>query len=168
MKHLFTITLIIFSLITTAQNTAKPSNIEGKDIYVLSVNTTPSSFVKNVQLTKEEIAGITDFESRIKTILNKEKNIDFDAIITRDGNTIKLVKYKSTSIDAKIPNYFGKEVYFFSTPTKKYKVVSSKEINATDLQKAFYTVANKYSKNDELSFDAVIISGNKAAYIQYK
>lgn len=168
MKQLFTVTLLIISLITTAQNTAKPIQFEGKDIYVMSVNTTSSDFVENVQLTKNQNAEITNLEDRLKAILSNATGASFDAIVTRDGITAQLMKYKSGKTDASIPNYFGKEVYFFSTPTKKYKVVANKKIDTTDLQKAFYTVANKYSKNNEISFDAVIISGNKAEYIQYK
>jgi len=168
MKELFTITLLVISLITTAQNTATPANIEGKDIYALLVNTTPSDFVETVKLTKEQIVSITDFQHRIETLLNNAKSTDFDAIVTRDGSTVQLIKYKSVTTEANIPNYFGKEVYFLSNPSKGYKVLATKIITKTDLTKSFYDVAYNYSKNENVIYDAVIISGDHAQYIQYK
>jgi len=161
MKQLFTITLLVISLITTAQNTATPANVEGKDIYALLVNTTPSDFVETVQLTKEQMVSITDFQHRIETLLS-------NAIVTRDGSTVQLIKYKSVTTEANVPNYFGKEVYFLSNPSKKYKVVATKTITTTDLTKSFYAVAYNYSQNENVLYDAVIISGEHAQYIQYK
>lgn len=168
MKQLFTVTLLVISLITTAQNTATPSNIKGKDIYVMLMNTTPSDFVKTVQLTKDQESKVETFDNRIQTILGNAANSDFDALVTRDGNTFQLMKYKSVKTAANVANYFGKEVYFYSTPTKKYKTIESKEINSADLKKPFYNIAANYSKNDNATYDAVVISGNKAEYIQYK
>jgi hypothetical protein len=168
MKQLFTVILLVISLIATAQNSAKPSNIDGKDIYVLLVNTTPSEIVGNVNLSQEQMAAVTNFESRIQSLLNKATGKDFDAITTRDGNSAQLIKYKTTKTLANVPNYFGKEVYFFSVPTKKYIIKESKEITENDLKQPFYSVAANYSKNDNEIYDAVIISGNKAEYIKYK
>jgi hypothetical protein len=168
MKQLFTITLLVISLITTAQNTATPANLEGKDIYALLVNTTPSDFVETVQLTKEQMVSITDFQHRIETLLSNATSTDFDAIVTRDGSTVQLIKYKSVTTEANVPNYFGKEVYFLSNPSKKYKVVATKTITTTDLTKSFYAVAYNYSQNENVIYDAVIISGEHAQYIQYK
>ena len=51
MKKIFTLTLLAISLITTAQNTATPNSIQGKDIYALLINTTPHDFVENIELT---------------------------------------------------------------------------------------------------------------------
>ncbi len=59
-------------------------------------------------------------------------------------------------------------MYFLATPTKKYKVVSTKEIKETDLIKSFYEVASIYSKNSQVAYDAVIISGTTAEYIEFK
>jgi len=168
MKQLFTIILLAISLITTAQNTATPTSIQGKDIYVMLVNTTPHDFVETVQLTKEQMATITGFENRIETLLNNATSTDFDAMITRDGSTVQLIKYKSKKTPTNIPNYFGKEVYFLSNPLRKYKIITTKTIAKTDLKKSFVNVANIYSKNDNITFDAVIISGKNAQYIQYK
>jgi len=168
MKQLITIILLAISLITTAQSAATPNSIQGKDIYVLSINTTPSDFVENVKLTKEQMVSITDFDNRIQTLLNSAKSTDFDAIVTRDGNSVQLIKYKSAKTEANLPNYFGKEVYFLSTPSRKYKVIATKTITKTDLEKSFYDVAYKYSKNENTTYDAVIIFGETAQYIQYK
>lgn len=170
MKQLFTLALIVISLITNAQNTATPSQVGGKDIYVLLVNSMPYDHIETVQLTKDQIANSSNFESKIATILSSAKSNDFDAITTRDGVTVQLIKYKNVAnkVDAKMPNYFGKEVYFFSTPTKKYKVIATKEIPTADLQKSFYQVASIYYKNENVTYDAVIISENNAQYIQYK
>jgi len=168
MKQLITVTLLIISLTTIAQNTAIPSNIKSKDLYVFIKNNTPSNFVKTVKLTKQQITSINSLDNRIQTIIDNASNIDFDAIITRDGNTAQLVKYKTSKEKATTHNYFGKEVYFLSNPTKKYTVLETKEIASADLKKTFYHIGKNYSVNENITFDAVIISGNKAEYIQYK
>ena len=168
MKQLFTVTLLILSLTITAQNTATTKSIESKDIYILLKNTTPSNYIKAVKLTKEQISSIANIEDRVIALLKNVQNIDFDAIVTRDGNTARLYKYKAAKSKAIIPNYFGKEVYFLSKPTKKYKTIITQEIVSADLQKPFHVIAKKYSENEKVSFDAVIISGSKADYIQYK
>lgn len=169
MKQLFTITLLAISLITTAQNTATPDKIEGKDIYVFLINTNPADFVESVNLTKELATSTTDFNTRIKLILSKASTKNYDAITTRDGVSVQLVKYKDPKNVAKanVPNYFGKEVYFLSIPTKKYKVLETKELNKEDAKKAFYTVASEYTKNDNITFDALIISNQQVQYIEY-
>jgi len=133
MKQLFTIILLAISLITIAQNKATPTTIEGKDIYVLLVNIPPSDFVETVQLTKEQMVSISDFENRLETLISNAKSSDFDAMVTRDGSIVQLIKYKSSKEAAHVINYFGKEVYFLSTPIKKYKVVATKTITKTDL-----------------------------------
>lgn len=170
MKQLFTITLLVLSLISTAQNTASPTNIGGKDIYVLLVNISEYDVVDNVKLTKEQIATTSNFEESIHFLINKVKIAEYDAISTRDGESAQVLKYKNKTgaEKANVPNLFGKEMYFLSNPTKKYKVVATKEITETDLKKSFYNVSSIYSKNENVVFDAVIISGNIAQYIQYK
>ena len=170
MKTIITTTLITMSLFATAQNTATPSNIEGKDIYVLLVNTNAYDFVETVQLSKEQETTVANFGDRIKMLLSNAKSKNFDAITTRDGNTVQLIKYKSSSTitTATVPNYFGKEVYFLSNPTKKHKVIATKELTADDLKKHFYKVAESYTKDDAIVYDAVVISENKVQYIVYK
>jgi hypothetical protein len=100
--------------------------------------------------------------------LSNAKSTDFDAITTRDGSSVQLIKYTSAKTKANMLNYFGKEVYFLATPTNKYKVIETKTITKADLKKSFHDVSFKYSKNDNITYDAVIISGNNAQYIQYK
>lgn len=168
MKQLLAITLLVFSLGAIAQNTATPSKIKGKDLYIQLINTTPSVFVENVTLTKEQVLTVSNIEERINLLLNNAKTDNYDFLMTRDGNTVQLYKYTSTVVEPNVPNYFGKEVYFLSNPTKKYNVLSTKEISSNDLKESFYQIALKYSKNDDISYDAVIISGNTAQYIQYK
>jgi len=169
MKQLLTITLLVFSIITTAQNTATPAKIEGKDIYVLLVNTNPTDFVESVNLSKEQATSATDFNTRIQLLISLASTQDYDAITTRDGKSVQLIKYKDNKniTKANVPNYFGKEVYFLSNPTKKYKVVETKEITKEDAKNVFYNVASTYAKNDNVTFDAVIISNKQVKYIQY-
>ncbi len=168
MKQLFTITLLIFSLTSIAQTTATPNKVDGKDLYVQNTNTTPADFVENITLTKKQISTVSNIEQRIKLLLSNAKSSNYDLITTRDGNTVQLYKYKGSVTKANVPNYFGKTVYFLAMPTKKYNVISTKEIDNSDLKTSFYEISLKYSKNDKVNYDAVIISGNSAQYIQYK
>ena len=114
------------------------------------------------------MGAITNFDNRIKTLISNAKSTDFDAIVTRDGSSVQLIKYKGAKTVANVPNYFGKEVYFLSIPTKIYEVVATEIITKADLKKLFYNVASIYHKNEKITYDAVIISGENAQYIQYK
>lgn len=168
MKQLFAIILLIISSAAIAQNTATPSKVDGKDLYIQLINTTSYDFVENVRLTKEQIAASSTLEERIKNLLSNAKSSEFDALMTRDGNSVQLIKYKEQPKVANVPNYFGKEVYFLSNPTKKYNIISTKEITNSDLKKSFYKISKLYSNDETISYDAVIISGNKVDYIKYK
>lgn len=159
------------SVALKAQNKAIPSNIDGKDIYVLLVNTNKNTSAGNLSLTKDQLNNIHTFEDRIQLILKNAPTSNFDAITTRDGNSIQFIKYqnKENITPANVPNYSGKEVYFLSKPVKEYSIIDSRLASTEELSSSFYNLANKLVKADnKKKFDAIIVSNEKIEYIRFK
>jgi uncharacterized protein (UPF0332 family) len=172
MKRIISIVLLlIVSIATNAQTTAKAENINGKEILVLVKTANNYTDVGVVNLTNEQIKQTSNLEDRIKMFLANATSNDYDAIYTRDGVTARLIKYnENTQIkEGILPTSFKKEAYFLSTPTKEYSVVNSKKITAEDMHLSFNKIIQTYINNvQELTYDALLITKDKVEYIVYK
>ncbi len=170
-KILSTILILIASMAINAQNKANPTNIDGKDIYVLLINTNKSTPAGNLNLTKEQIKESSNFEDRIRFILENAPTKDYDAITTRGGNSIQFIKYqnKEEVNSANIPRYSNKEVYFLAKPVKEFTVIDSRLATNDEVNSSFYNMANKLVKDgNKKKFDAIIVGKDKIEYIKYK
>ena len=152
-----------------AQQMAQPTRVENKDIYVMSIVNEEFISVENVKLTEQEIATTNSIEERIKLFVKKASTQSFDAIMTRTGNSATLIKYKNptSNVTAKQIDNFEKDVYFLSTPTKKYSVVDTKELSTEEVRLPFNQIINNSIHAVDKQFDALIIKTNTIEYILF-
>ncbi|MGB0887759.1 MAG: hypothetical protein ACPGSL_06530 [Vicingaceae bacterium] len=173
MKNIIYTTLILLITLTTtkAQNKATPLNFEGKDFYVLLSKTNKTTTVKSLSLTKEQINKVSDFADRIELIIKNAPTNNYDAIYTRDGIAIQYLKYPpATDITkANANNFFGLDLYFLASPTKKYKVIDSRPIQFDEIKLSFYNLTKKIAEEkSSKKYDAIIITQNQINYVRYK
>ena len=166
---LIALTVVLFGNIQ-AQENATPNKVNGKDVYVLLLNKLEYKNVGSVNLNVAQIEGVSTIEERIKLFI-KNTQLDFDAIMTRNGNSAMLMKYtqKPKVIVGSVIKISNKDVYFFSQPVKKYNSIDSKLITKTEMSQGFNDIVDTYLKNAaDFTYDAIIITKDKVEYIIYK
>lgn len=152
-----------------AQQMAQPTRIENKDIYVMSIVNEEFISVENVKLTEQEIATTNSIEEKIKLFVSKASTQNFDAIMTRTGNSATLIKYKNptSNVIAKPTDSFGKVVFFLSTPTKKYTVIDEKKLSIEEVRLPFNELISNAINASSKPFDAVMIKNNKVEFLVF-
>lgn len=161
--------LLSVTITIKAQETANLIQVKGKDVYAVLLNNVEFKSVGNVDLTDGQINTATNLEERIKLFI-KNSTAKYDALMTRNGNTAMLMQYvdKSKSPKGKVVKNLDKEIYFLSTPTKKYSVVGQKELSIEEVRLPFSQIINDAISNVDKQFDAVIIKSNVVEYIVFK
>lgn len=154
-----------------AQQMAQPIKIDGKDIYALSVVNEEFTVVESVKLTEQEIATTNSVEERMQLFINKATIKSFDAVMTRTGTSATLIKYKNptSNVNTKLAGNSTKDVYFLSTPLKKYKQVQVVVFDKTDFNLSFNQLVEKYlNQTTPKAFDALLIENKEVKYIVYE
>jgi len=171
MKNLlFIIALINFSFASEAQTKATPLSFHGVDVYAMM---TP--------VQAYEVVGVATFKTS-KSALSNTEWLDlamqqspvqkFDAIVTRNGLNIQYIRYKNNqgANTGILTNLKGEEfeTYYFSSPTKKYTVVSKQALAKTVSSASFYDImGDLWLRNFKLKYDAIIVGEDEAQYILY-
>jgi hypothetical protein len=168
-KIILVLVAIIFSGIIIAQEKGQPTKIKGKDIYTLLVNKTEFNNVGTVKLTEEQINSTTSLEERMELFI-KNADSDFDLIMTRNGLSAILMKYKDgvEILPGNVIKIQGKDVYLLSSPLKKYDVLESKKILNKEIIMPFNKIVEESIKSMDKDFDAVLIKNNTVDYIVYQ
>jgi len=171
-KYISIISILLVTFSVQAQQIVKPINLKDKVIYTSLFNSDGFSHVASVHLTKEQIAQTSNLEQRLELFIANVSEYDYDVLMTRDGNTAILKKYKTTAADVndvvKINNQ-DKEVYFLSAPAKEYDLVKSKSLSNEEVHQSFNQIITTNINNEkELEFDALVVESDKVKYIIYK
>ncbi len=172
MKKIIALASILLMVVSLhAQQMAQPLKIDGKDIYALSLVNEEFTSVESVKLTEQEIASANGIEERMQLFISKATTKGFDAVMTRTGTSATLIKYKNPTSNTftKLAGNFAKEVYFLSTPVKKYQQVAKVTLVKADFALPFNQLVDKYLSQDAPAvFDALVIENQEAKYIVYE
>lgn len=172
MKKIISLTSILLMVVSlNAQQIAQPLRIDGKDVYALSLVNEEFTSVETVKLTEQEIASANGIEERMQLFINKATTKGFDAVMTRTGTSATLIKYKNPTSNTytKLAGNFAKEVYFLSTPLKKYQQVTKVTLVKADIALPFNQLVDKYlGENVQVEFDALLIENQEVKYIVYE
>lgn len=169
-RLLITAAFLLLTIVSTAQSNATPLKVEDKDVFVFFP---PSKYtiVENVRLANEQISELTSVEEKLQIAVKSSTN-NFDAIYTRDGISMMFVNYfeASEKVITHPKIISKKEIYFLSTPAKRYKTIATKTIQKNEMNQSFYKIAEDYinEKPSDKLFDAIIVSGDKVEYILFQ
>tara|TARA_R110001592_G_scaffold102391_1_gene289158 strand:- start:608 stop:1123 length:516 start_codon:yes stop_codon:yes gene_type:complete len=171
MRKYILIGILFFAMISTqAQKAIKPMNIDGKDVYALSLINTEFDIIKWVDLTDEQINNSKTVEGRLTQFIKDLPTTDFDALMTRDGKSALLMKYKvnNEETSCRLVSGFAKDVYFLSVPSKQYKIIEARKLTVEEIHLPFNKIVKNNINYEGLKFDGIIISSDKVEYIVYK
>lgn len=169
MRNLLIILAVLFSSIVTAQQKAQPININGKDVYTLLLSQTEFENVGVVKLNQNQINSTTSIEKRMKLFI-ENTTVDFDAIMSRNGISAILMKYKNNvdENNGKVIQLLRKDVYLLATPLSNFVVVETQNIPQEEIQKPFNQIVENLIKSNNNDFEGLIIKDNKVDFIKYK
>lgn len=170
-KYILIAILLLTVVFGNAQNIIKPSQVLAKDVYVLTKPSTEFTKVKWIDLTENQINGTNSIEDRLELFIKKSKDLDFDAVMTRDGKSVLLMKYNKSNQEpsCNLIDFLGKDVYFLSIPSKKYTEIKIKSITKDVVHLPFNKIVEKYMNSEKgLEFDAIIVDNNEVKFIAYK
>lgn len=171
-KYLLISSILLISFSLKAQQIVKPIDMKGKTVYTSLFNSNELIKVGSVHLSQEQIATTHNLEDRMALFISNASAYDYDVLMTRDGNTAILKKYKTTaaSMDEVVKiNSHDKAIFFLSQPDKEYKAVKTKRLTKEEMHQAFHQIITHAIHNEkELVYDALVIESDEVKYIVYK
>ena len=171
MKNLFLIiSLVCYSFLSEAQTKAIPLNFHGVDVYAMMSPVNPFTQVGQITFMSEH-KELSNTEW-LNAVVQLAPVLDFDAIVTRNGQHISYIQYKSK--DAERIGYLTNlkvnyvDVFYFSKPNKGYTVIGKQTIENNNTSATFYTIIDEYTlRKFKLKYDAIIVGENEVQYIAY-
>lgn len=161
----------LLSIVLDAQEKATAINFHGVDVYVMMTPT--ESFTQVGQTIFEPTKKKMSNTEWLDAVMQQSPVKEFDAIVTRNGNTITYIQYKNhpTEKSGIITNLRSNsvDVYYFSIPTKNYTVISSASMGSLNSFVGFYDIIGELTtRKVKLEYDAIIVGLTDVQYIIYK